>query len=96
MNIKDHVLENLAIYVVCAVLIPAAWLGFMAVMDDRHEKMGTAVESDLREVKREIRQLQTYQRLAPSDLYGPAREVQIAELEDEAEELERKLGQIRE
>ena len=95
MNVKEHVLENLAVYIVTAVLIPAAWLGFMAVMDERHEKLGTAIESDLREVKREIRQLQTYQQLAPSDLYGPAREVQIAELQDEAEELERKLGQLR-
>lgn len=95
MNIKDHVLENLSIYIVTAVLIPAAWLGFMTVMDERHEKLGTAVESDLREVKREIRQLQTYQQLAPSDLYGPAREVQIAELQDEAEELERKLSKFR-
>ena len=95
MNIKQHLVENLAIYIVSAVLIPGAWLGFMALMDDRHIKHETAVESELRDVKREIRQLETYQRLAPSDLYGPAREVQIAELEDEAEELERQLGKIK-
>lgn len=95
MTVKQHVIENLAVYIVTAILLPTAWLGFMTVMDERHEKLGTAVESDLREVKREIRQLQTYQQLAPSDLYGPAREVQIAELQDEAEELERKLSKFR-
>ena len=91
MDIRKHIIENAAIYVVTAVLLPLAWLGFMAVMDTRHEKIGATVESDLREINREIRQLENYERFVPSDDYGPARQAMIAELKDEKEELQRKL-----
>lgn len=99
MNLKEHVVQNLAIYVVTAILIPAAWLGFMSIMDSRHEPINRStelvLESELRDVKREIRQQKTLQELSPSEVYGPYREAEIMALTDEAEEIERDLSQLK-
>jgi hypothetical protein len=99
MNLRQHLVENLALYIVTAILIPAAWLGFMSIMDGRHEPKHRStelvLESELRDVKREIRQQQTLQRLSPSETYGPYREAEIMALTDEAEEIERSLGKLK-
>lgn len=99
MNLKQHLIENVAIYIVTAILIPAAWIGFMSVMDSRHEPINRStelvLESELRDVRREIRQQQTLQRLSPSETYGPYREAEIMALEDEADEIERSLGKLK-
>ena len=61
--------------------------GFYAIMDARHEPRGAIIKSELREVRREIRSLEHYEELAPSEQYSPARKAQIRELRQAEKEL---------
>lgn len=91
MSLATHLKENIAIYLVTAVLIPTAWAGFMAIMDQRHEPVGSSIKSELRQVRSKTRELENYERFAPSDTYGPARQATIAELKQIEKELEEEL-----
>ena len=88
-HIKSHVIG----YVILSLVLPAAGLGFLAYMDARHEARGESKRIELRQIRREKRRLESYQRLAPNSEYSAARVAEIDALEDEiqeiAEELER-------
>lgn len=94
----SHIKENIIGYLV-PLTFTIGWIAFISVMDDRHEAKGTAalvtVETELRAVRREARQVQNYLDQAPSERYGAARESTLRELLDEEKELEEKLERYR-
>ena len=65
--------------------------GIYSVLDIRHEPRGAVLKSDLREIRREIRKLEGYERLAPNSEYSASRQAEIAALRDEEKELEMEL-----
>lgn len=94
----EHLKRNVLAYLV-PLSFTVCWIAFLAVMDARHEAKGVAaevtVESELRSVRREKRQLQNYLRQAPSEAYDAARESTLRELEDEEKELKETLEKLR-
>jgi hypothetical protein len=91
MSVKERLVEKAEIYIVSAIMAPLALAGMWATLDARHEKKGAVAEVEIRELKREQRKLENYQRLSPNSEYSAAREAEISALEDEIEELEREL-----
>jgi hypothetical protein len=87
MSAFEHVKANLVGYLlpVAAMLM---WGGFTAFMDARHEAKGAINKVEVRQLKREKRKLENYERLAPNSAYSSSRQAEIAALEDEIAELE--------
>ncbi len=90
----EHVKTNAINYILLTVLAPLVLGGFFALMDARHDAIGSSVKSELRSVKRALRQQKSLQTMAPSETYGPYREVEIFALEDEVSELEQELAEM--
>lgn len=91
MSVKQRLIDKAEIYIVSAILAPLALGGFYAMMDARHEKVGEVKKSEVRLLKRELREKTTYQQLAPSDTYSAAREAEMLNLRDDIEELEKEI-----
>lgn len=90
----EHLKSNVEKYILFTVLAPLVLGGFYALMDARHDAIGSSVKSELRSVKRTLRQQRSLQKMAPSETYGPYREVEIYALEDEVSELEQELAEM--
>lgn len=94
----EHIKANVIGYLV-PLAFTICWIAFMAVMDGRHDAKGSAsqatVESELRSVRREKRQLQNYLDSAPSEQYDQARRANMRELEDEEKELKESLDKLK-
>lgn len=101
MKAVDHIKANLIAYLLPIVAM-LMWAGFTAVMDSRHEPVGSVdkvqmdmseviLKKELRTLKRERRKMETYQRLAPNSEYSTSREAEIATLTDEISEIEMEL-----
>ena len=89
MNVKEHIKANFIGYMLPIVAM-LMWGGFIAFMDERHEAKGAITEVEIRQLKREKRKLENYERLAPNSEYSASRQAEIAALVDEIDELERK------
>ncbi len=94
----NHIKANAIGYLI-PVLAGAVGLGFLAIMDARHEPRGSAEEAslttELRAIKREKRKLENYLELSPNSEYTASRKKEIADLEDEADEINRQLDKLR-
>lgn len=94
----EHIKSNIIGYMV-PLAFTVCWIAFLMFMDGRHEAKGVAaevsVESELRAVRREKRQLQNYLDSAPSETYDAARQATLRELVDEEKELSEKLEKLR-
>lgn len=94
----EHIKANVWGYVI-PLAFTVCWFAFLSVMDNRHEAKGVAaevaVESELRAVRREKRQMQNYLDSAPSEQYDAARQATIRELVDEEKELTESLEKLR-
>lgn len=82
----QHLKENAVAYL-CTGLLSFSGVGVVAYLDARHEPAGSIVKSELRGVRREIRKLEGYERLAPNSEYSSSRQAEIAALKDEEKEL---------
>ena len=90
MVVLEHLKQNALTYFF-GVFMSLAWMGFLYYMDGRHEAKGAVAESDLREIRREIANLETYQELAPNTAYSEARTVQLKFLKMQEKELQEEL-----
>ena len=91
-EVIDHVRQHIIGYVLLSILLPAAGLGAVAYVDARHEAKGETKRIELRQIRREKRRLESYQRLAPNSEYSAARDAEIEALDDEIDEIVEELN----
>ena len=91
MDFRQRFRDKAEAYILGAVLLPLSVGGFYSLMDARHEPRGAVDRSELLRTRQEIRQLETYEDLVPSDKYSPARQVLLKELRDDETELVERL-----
>jgi hypothetical protein len=92
MELPEKLSVKQVLIMVLGVIGPLALTGIYAILDKRHEPTGAVAQSELRQLKREKRKLENYQRLAPNSEYASSREAEIAALRDEIEELSRTIS----
>jgi len=101
----EHIKSNLISYLL-PIAFTVCWIAFLGVMDQRHDEKGaaaaaavsaeeTSIESELRAVRRDKRQIQNYLDSAPSETYDAARQATLRELVDEEKELQEKIEKLR-
>ena len=78
--------------VVAPIIMSLALGGIYAILDARHEPAGAVLKADLRQVERDILDVQDLQRSAPSDLYSTSRENKLRRLKAERREIRDELG----
>ena len=99
MSASDHIKQHVVGYLIggafaaVGLILTLAWQGFEYRQDQRHEMKGASQRIELRQIKRELRRMENYQRLAPNSAYHEAREAEIAALEDEVDEIEKELSE---
>lgn len=94
-----NTIKESAIRYLVPIFFVVLWTGFVTIMDSRHEEKGRSTiavtESDLRDVRREIRNVKKQLSIDPDAKYAPAREAELLELQDEEKELTEKLKILR-
>ena len=107
MSLKERIVDKAEAYVIMGIIGligPLVLAGLYSHLDARHEPAGSVAEAierqernlrkaELNQVRRKIRELKSYERLAPSTTYSAARQSEIDSLTDEEKELERALDE---